>query len=135
MSYLILKSGLKFISTCLHHLQAILASMKHTLWFALKQNAWKYNFAYLCYEARDKKKCIFLWDFFTDRGLEWSKDWIYASILVSITFPKKNGGLGFKKKKHFLKMHDFYEPGKKKRGWQKNCCNGNQTHFFFKLLW
>jgi len=28
------------------------------------------------------KKCLFLWDFFTDMGLEWSQDWIYASILV-----------------------------------------------------
>jgi len=28
------------------------------------------------------KKCLFLWDFFTDMGLEWSQDWIYASTLV-----------------------------------------------------
>jgi len=25
---------------------------------------------------------LFLWDFFTDMDLEWSQDWIYASILV-----------------------------------------------------
>jgi len=33
-------------------------------------------------------KCLFLWEFFTDMGLEWSQDWIYASILV------KNSVLG-----------------------------------------
>jgi len=28
------------------------------------------------------KKMYILWDFFTDMGLEWSQDWIYATILV-----------------------------------------------------
>jgi len=30
---------------------------------------------------------------------------------------------------HDQKMHDFYDPGKKKTGMTKNCCYGNQTHF------
>jgi len=29
-----------------------------------------------------RKKCLFLWELFTDMGLEWSQDGIYASILV-----------------------------------------------------
>jgi len=29
-----------------------------------------------------EKKSLFLWDFFTDMGLEWSQDWIYSSILL-----------------------------------------------------
>jgi len=40
------------------------------------------------------KKCLFLWNFFTDMGLEWSQDWIYASILV------KNAILSWDKTSH-----------------------------------